>query len=110
MTSFKIEYVKYLSLKLFCVLLVFIRCEEAYCCSHSWTCTWRWLRAGSGICFLYIMILPKICEKFSCISSYYYIMQASHARIAVSRAQLGLPELSLGVIPGSGGKVSIYYL
>lgn len=37
-------------------------------------------------------------------------MQASHARIAVSRAQLGLPELSLGVIPGSGGKVSIYYL
>ncbi|CAA3033426.1 peroxisomal fatty acid beta-oxidation multifunctional AIM1 [Olea europaea subsp. europaea] len=30
-------------------------------------------------------------------------MQASHARIAVSRAQLGLPELSLGVIPGSGG-------
>ncbi|CAA3033421.1 peroxisomal fatty acid beta-oxidation multifunctional AIM1 [Olea europaea subsp. europaea] len=28
---------------------------------------------------------------------------ASHARIAVSRAQLGLPELSLGVIPGSGG-------
>ncbi|CAI9758987.1 unnamed protein product [Fraxinus pennsylvanica] len=28
---------------------------------------------------------------------------ACHARIAVPRAQLGLPELSLGVIPGSGG-------
>ncbi|KAL2500859.1 Peroxisomal fatty acid beta-oxidation multifunctional protein AIM1 [Forsythia ovata] len=26
-----------------------------------------------------------------------------HARIAVPKAQLGLPELSLGVIPGSGG-------
>ena len=31
-------------------------------------------------------------------------MQASHARIAVPKVQLGLPELTLGVIPGFGGK------
>ena len=27
-----------------------------------------------------------------------------HARIAAPRAQLGLPELTLGIIPGFGGK------
>ncbi|GMN50554.1 hypothetical protein TIFTF001_019698 [Ficus carica] len=31
------------------------------------------------------------------------IAMGCHARIAAPRAQLGLPELSLGVIPGSGG-------
>ncbi|XP_031129333.1 peroxisomal fatty acid beta-oxidation multifunctional protein AIM1-like isoform X1 [Ipomoea triloba] len=31
------------------------------------------------------------------------LAMACHARIAATRAQLGLPELSLGVIPGSGG-------
>ena len=30
-------------------------------------------------------------------------MQGCHARVAAPRAQLGLPELSLGVIPGFGG-------
>lgn len=39
-------------------------------------------------------------------------MQGCHARIATPRTQLGLPELTLGVIPGFGGTVtniSIYY-
>ena len=31
------------------------------------------------------------------------IVQASHARIAAPKTLLGLPELTLGVIPGSGG-------
>lgn len=29
--------------------------------------------------------------------------QACHGRIATSSAQLGLPELQLGIIPGLGG-------
>uniref|UniRef100_A0A0A9CFP4 Uncharacterized protein n=1 Tax=Arundo donax TaxID=35708 RepID=A0A0A9CFP4_ARUDO len=31
------------------------------------------------------------------------IVQACHARISSPEAQLGLPELTLGIIPGSGG-------
>lgn len=34
---------------------------------------------------------------FSCFK------QGCHARIAAPKAQLGLPELSLGIIPGAGG-------
>lgn len=34
------------------------------------------------------------------------LMQGCHARIAAPRTQLGLPELSLGVIPGFGGMAS----
>lgn len=37
-------------------------------------------------------------------------MQGSHARIAAPKAQLGLPELTLGVIPGFGGKVSFEHI
>lgn len=33
------------------------------------------------------------------------LYQACHARIATSTAQLGLPELQLGIIPGFGGMV-----
>lgn len=32
-----------------------------------------------------------------------HILQAAHARIAAPKTLLGLPELTLGVIPGSGG-------
>lgn len=32
-----------------------------------------------------------------------YYVQACHARIATPKAQLGLPELQLGIIPGFGG-------
>lgn len=32
--------------------------------------------------------------------------QGCHARIAAPRAQLGLPELTLGIIPGFGGAIS----
>lgn len=32
-----------------------------------------------------------------------YFAQGCHARVAAPRTQLGLPELTLGVIPGFGG-------
>jgi enoyl-CoA hydratase/3-hydroxyacyl-CoA dehydrogenase len=35
-------------------------------------------------------------------------MQACNARIAAPKAQLGLPELQLGIIPGFGGKKFLY--
>lgn len=31
------------------------------------------------------------------------LMQGCHARIATPKTQIGLPELTLGVIPGDGG-------
>lgn len=37
------------------------------------------------------------------IISSYCVLQGCHARVAAPRAQLGLPELSLGVMPGFGG-------
>lgn len=37
------------------------------------------------------------------------LYQACHARIATSTAQLGLPELQLGIIPGFGGMALLYY-
>lgn len=33
-------------------------------------------------------------------------MQGCHARVAAPKTQLGLPELTLGVIPGFGGMVA----
>lgn len=35
-----------------------------------------------------------------------FFFQACHARISAPAAQLGLPELQLGVIPGFGGTYS----
>ena len=35
------------------------------------------------------------------------LMQACNARIAAPKAQLGLPELQLGIIPGFGGKYDL---
>lgn len=32
-------------------------------------------------------------------------MQGCHARVSTPEAQLGLPELTLGVIPGFGGEI-----
>jgi len=42
---------------------------------------------------------------FGVHSGYFAVdcLQACHARISAPKAQLGLPELSLGVIPGFGG-------
>lgn len=36
------------------------------------------------------------------------LLQGCHARIAAPGAQLGLPELSLGIIPGGGGTYILY--
>lgn len=36
-----------------------------------------------------------------------YYVQACHARIATPKAQLGLPELQLGIIPGFGGMAAL---
>lgn len=33
------------------------------------------------------------------------LLQACHARVSTPNAQLGLPELQLGIIPGFGGKI-----
>ncbi|PHT51982.1 Glyoxysomal fatty acid beta-oxidation multifunctional protein MFP-a [Capsicum baccatum] len=38
-----------------------------------------------------------------CLGGGFELALACHARIAAPRTQLGLPELSLGVLPGSGG-------
>jgi len=38
------------------------------------------------------------------------ILQACHARIAAPKTQLGLPELTLGIIPGFGGKTPVLRL
>ena len=40
------------------------------------------------------------------IQLYCFFFQACHARISAPGAQLGLPELQLGVIPGFGGTLS----
>lgn len=37
-----------------------------------------------------------------------FFLQACHARISTPNAQLGLPELQLGIIPGFGGMVLIH--
>jgi hypothetical protein len=39
-----------------------------------------------------------------------FLLQASNARVAVPKAQLGLPELTLGIIPGLGGEYIPYSL
>lgn len=36
---------------------------------------------------------------------FFLVHQACHARISTASAQLGLPELQLGIIPGFGGMV-----
>lgn len=46
--------------------------------------------------------LDMIADSLSCLILV-ILIQGCHARIATPRTQLGLPELSLGVIPGFGG-------
>ena len=43
--------------------------------------------------FIYLLLLLLL----------FFGYQACHARISTSTAQLGLPELQLGIIPGFGG-------
>jgi enoyl-CoA hydratase/carnithine racemase len=43
---------------------------------------------------------------FSC----FFSIQGCHARISTPEAQLGLPELTLGVIPGFGGTYVFFAL
>lgn len=52
-------------------------------------------------CFILLYFLSKylaICYKSKTLS-----VQVCHARISTPSAQLGLPELQLGIIPGMGG-------
>ena len=42
-------------------------------------------------------------EVSICSTLYFLLMQVCHARVSTPSAQLGLPELQLGIIPGMGG-------
>lgn len=85
------------------------RCQEANCCCHRRTCFGGRVRNGFGSCFMLSIVPFFFPLSFPLIFCSFYItsfifIQASHARIAVPKVQLGLPELTLGVIPGFGGK------
>lgn len=55
------------------------------------------------------LVINFFCSHFDCqnhswiLSFYSNLIQGCHARIAAPKTQLGLPELTLGVIPGLGG-------
>lgn len=44
---------------------------------------------------------------FSSLRIFLYCLQGCHARISAPKAQLGLPELSLGIMPGFGGELDL---
>lgn len=54
-------------------------------------------------CFTYKFVV----QAFDLIE-FYLLFQACHARISTPTAQLGLPELQLGLIPGFGGMDALY--
>lgn len=40
---------------------------------------------------------------------FFFLLQACHARISTSSAQLGLTELQYGILPGLGGTIGKYH-
>lgn len=98
-----------------------VRCwnrgPEAYS-SSSWRfCSWWWLGTGNGTTKSLRFLLTLPCSWFSCTKIWSSSSfqdpdgnrvngwQACHARVAAPKTQLGLPELTLGIIPGLGGKL-----
>jgi enoyl-CoA hydratase/3-hydroxyacyl-CoA dehydrogenase len=67
-------------------------------------CNMFWLRcynhASNGYPFV-----PKCCYLFYILVDWNTLMQVCHARVSTPSAQLGLPELQLGIIPGMGGNL-----
>ena len=54
-----------------------------------------------------ISLLLKSFLEFFLYNLLIFLYQACHARISTPTAQLGLPELQLGIIPGFGGMATL---
>lgn len=54
---------------------------------------------------LYFSSLEKVNKSWHDFVFFLLLLQACHARISTPNAQLGLPELQLGIIPGFGGNI-----
>lgn len=55
------------------------------------------------LCFGFTRASLSILLNSNLICLFDFLCQACHARISTPTAQLGLPELQLGIIPGFGG-------
>lgn len=58
---------------------------------------------------VFLNLISRFLEPMICIY-YFFAFQGCHARISTPEAQLGLPELTLGVIPGFGGNYNFFAL
>jgi enoyl-CoA hydratase/3-hydroxyacyl-CoA dehydrogenase len=66
-------------------------------------CNMFWLRCynHASNCCPFVLI----CCYLLYIGDWNTLMQVCHARVSTPAAQLGLPELQLGIIPGMGGNL-----
>lgn len=55
-------------------------------------------------------MLLKIFRLIESLDHLINLIQGCHVCIATPKAQLGLPELSLGVIPDFGGTVAFFWM
>ena len=90
-------------------MFVAARCSQTVSGCYRWHCSRRWIGGCYGMsklffiisCFRFLYFLFKYLAI--CYTSKTLSVQVCHARISTPSAQLGLPELQLGIIPGMGG-------
>ena len=83
------------------IVVLLSSCKKTFSCCNWWPCL-RWRTRGcNGMPFYIYWFI--ILQLISSDDLKFLLCQACHARISTPTAQLSLPELQLGLIPGFGG-------
>lgn len=86
------------------MVFMLLRCKKTISSCHRWFSSWWRTGNCNGMMHCYLCCICTLDHiSMTDIISFSSNTQACHARISTSKAQLGLPELQLGVIPGFGG-------
>lgn len=68
-------------------------------------CLWQKYYLSVAAHFIFSMTAFRFFVANTFIVIFSSFVKSCHARIATPKAQLGLPELQLGIIPGFGGTI-----